>query len=646
LCGIGGWLDRRALTPAAELERIGGAIAQSLLHRGPDSGGVWCDEAAGVALSFRRLAIQDLTPTGAQPMVSASGRFIISYNGEVYNAAELRPELEARGIKFRGHSDTEVILEGCAAWGVEATLRRLIGMFAIALWDRRDRVLTLARDRLGIKPVYYLDGEDRFLFGSELKALRVCPGWTPALDEDAATSYLRFGYVPSPHSIYRGVAKLPPGHILTLRPGAKAALAAFWDLRPFAIAGARSTARFDEREAEDRLDDLLRDAVRRRLISDVPLGAFLSGGIDSSTVVAMMQMSSNAPVRTFSIGFHEEGYDESAYARAVAEHLGTAHTEFTVEPRHALDVVPQLPEWFDEPFADSSQIPTYLVSKLAREHVTVALSGDGGDEIFAGYNRYFWADLLWRRVSATPLPLRQLAAGAMRMLPPCAWDRLFRAVPERWRPPQPGDKMHKLARVVTYDSPDALYRHLVSQWTDPAPLVMRGRETLGPLDDRSLAHDLPGYIPRMQYLDAVTYLPDDILTKVDRATMAVALEGRVPLIDHRVVEYAWSLPLSAKVEGGVGKRILRRVLARYVPDRLVDRPKMGFGVPIGAWMRGPLRDWAETLLSPQRLKREGFLNPEPIAQAWREHQSGTRNWQYPLWTVLMFQSWRERWLPT
>ncbi|MCK6449871.1 MAG: asparagine synthase (glutamine-hydrolyzing) [Alphaproteobacteria bacterium] len=644
MCGIGGWIDRHARTPPAELERIGGAIAASLLHRGPDSGGVWTDETAGVALSFRRLAIQDLTPTGAQPMVSACGRYVIVYNGEVYNAAELRPELEPRGIRFRGHSDTEVILEGCAAWGVETTLRRLIGMFAIALWDRRERVLTLARDRLGIKPLYYLEGVERFIFGSELKALRVCPGWTPELDEDAATAYLRFGYVPSPLSIYRGVAKLPPGHILTLRPNAPASLKPFWDLRPFAVAGARAgNGRFDERAAEEELDELLRDAVRRRLISDVPLGAFLSGGIDSSTVVALMQASSNAAVRTFSIGFREEGYDESAHARGVAAHLGTAHTEFIVEARHALDVVPRLPEWFDEPFADSSQIPTYLVSKLAREHVTVALSGDGGDEVFAGYNRYFWADVLWRRVSAVPLPLRRLASGAMRAVPACAWDRLFRAVPQRWRPPQPGDKVHKLARVVTYDSPDALYRHLVSQWPDPAPLVARGREPQGALDDPAIAEEIPGYVQRMQYLDTVTYLPDDILTKVDRATMAVALEGRVPLLDHRVVEYAWSLPLEAKAHAGVGKRILRRVLARYVPDHLVERPKMGFGVPIGDWLRGPLRDWAETLLAPERLAREGFLEPAPVGQAWREHLSGMRNWQYPLWTVLMFQSWRERW---
>jgi asparagine synthase (glutamine-hydrolysing) len=645
VCGIGGWFDRRALTPEGELRRIAKAMADSIAHRGPDMEGVWAEEAAGIALGFRRLAIQDLSPAGAQPMHSHCGRYVMVYNGEVYNAAELRAELEPRGINWRGHSDTEAMLEGCVAWGLEATVKRLIGMFAIALWDRKERRLSLARDRLGIKPLYYAADDRRVAFGSELKALAAAPGWKPVLDADAAAAYMRFGYVPQPHTIYRGVHKLPPGHILTLGPEGEPTLAAFWSLRPFAAAGAkRALAPFDPVEEEERLDALLRDAVRRRLIADVPLGAFLSGGIDSSTVVALMQQASDRPVRTFSIGFREKGYDESGHARAVAAHLGTDHTEFVVEARHALDVVPKLPEMFDEPFADSSQIPTYLVSALARRHVTVALSGDGGDEVFAGYNRYFWGDLLWRRMAAVPVTLRRLAACATRMVPAGVWDTAFAAVPRRWRPPQPGDKMHKLARVVAYDRPDQLYHRLVSQWTEPERVMAQGAEPPGPFSDPTLAADIPNFIQRMQYVDTVTYLPDDILVKVDRATMAVALEGRVPLLDHRVVEHAWSLPLAAKVEGATGKMLLRRVLRRYVPDRLVERPKMGFGVPIGDWLRGPLREWAETLLAPRRLAAEGVLNPQPVGALWRQHLAGANNWQYPLWTVLMFQAWRERWI--
>ena len=646
MCGIAGWFDRRARTPDAELARIAKAMGDTIVHRGPDMEGIWTDEAAGLALSFRRLSIVDLSPAGAQPMTSACGRYVMIYNGEVYNAAELRKELAPRAIRFRGHSDTEAMLEGCAAWGVEAVTRKLIGMFAFALWDRRERTLSLVRDRLGIKPLYYAVNGDRLMFGSELKTLTVTPDWAPELDTDAAVGYLRYGYVGQPGTIYRGVAKLPPGHILTLRAGQAPSIAPYWELRPFAVEGAKAMngAAFDMQAAEDRLDTLLSDAVRRRMIADVPLGAFLSGGIDSSTVVALMQANSNRPVRTFSIGFREEGFDESQHARAVARHLGTDHTEFYVEPRHALDVVPNLPDYYDEPFADSSQIPTYLVSKLARQHVTVALSGDGGDEVFAGYNRYFWGDYLWRRVSSVPLAVRRAMSGALRMMPVCAWDKAFGVVPRRWRVPQPGEKVHKVARVMTYDQPDQLYRELLSQWDRPDQAARHGSEPPGVLADAALPRDIPGFIPRMQYLDTVTYLPDDILVKVDRATMAVALEGRVPLLDHRVVEYAWSLPLEAKVEGGVGKRLLRRVLDRYVPRRLIERPKMGFGVPIGDWLRGPLRDWAETLLAPKRLAEEGLLDPAVVTATWRTHLAGSRNMQYPLWTVLMFQAWRERWL--
>lgn len=645
MCGIAGLLDRRAETPADALRAEARAMADVLAHRGPDAGEVWIDAPGGLAFGHRRLAIIDLSPGGAQPMVSACGRYAICYNGEVFNFLELRAELESEGCRFRSASDTEVILEGFARWGIAATTRRLIGMFAIALWDRRARTLTLIRDRLGIKPLYYGDFPHRFIFGSELKALRVAHGWTPTLDRDALAGYFRHNYIAAPRTIYREIRKVPPGHILTLAPGRSATIEPYWDMRQVAEDGLSAASRTppSEDEAVEALDQLLRDAVRRRMIADVPLGAFLSGGIDSSTVVALMQAVSNQPVRTFSIGFHEFGYDEAAHAAGVARHLGTDHTELYIDPAHALEVIPRLPEWYDEPFADPSQIPTFLVAEMTRRHVTVALSGDGGDEVFAGYNRYFWADLVARRVAHLPRPLRSAAIAAAHALPPAAWDRAFGVVPARWRPAQAGDKVHKLASLLESSEPDAIYRRLVSQWPEPGRVVRGAVEPKGVLWDESLAAAIPGFIPRMQYLDTVTYLPDDILTKVDRATMAVSLEGRVPLLDHRVVEFAWRLPLSFKVRDGRGKWILRRVLSRYVPERLVERPKMGFGVPIDAWLRGPLREWAEDLLSPKALAADDILDPGPIVALWREHLSGARNWQYPLWVVLMFQAWRQRW---
>ena len=643
MCGIAGMIDRRAATSAESLHEIGRAMADTMLHRGPDAGGVWTDPAAGVALAHRRLSIIDLSPGGAQPMVSANGRYVISYNGEVFNFVELRQELEQLGAKFRGGSDTEVIIEGAARWGLAATVKRMIGMFALALWDRETRTISLVRDRLGIKPVYYLASDTLFAFGSELKAFRACPGWSASLDRDALQAYLRVGYVPQPHSIYREIRKLPPGNILTLAPGKMPTIEPFWDARQVAVSGFTKWSKApDEREAIDGLDSLLRDAVRRRMIADVPLGAFLSGGIDSSTVVALMQAESNRPVRTFSIGFHEQGYDEAAHAKAVAQHLGTDHTELYVEPGHAFDVIPKLPEWYDEPFADSSQIPTFLVSEMTRRHVTVALSGDGGDELFTGYNRYFWAESLWKRFSRIPLPLRQVIAGALRVLPPATWDRLFGLVPDRLRPPQPGDKLYKLAGMLAHDGPQAVYKRLITL-CEPSQLAASGHEPKGIIGDESIARDIPNFPAWMQFIDTVTYLPDDILTKVDRATMAVSLEGRVPLLDHRVVEYAWTLPLSLKIRDGKGKWALRQVLKRYVPDKLIDRPKMGFGVPIDSWLRGPLRDWAEELLSPRALAADGLLRPEPITAMWRDHLSGRNSWHGQLWVILMFQAWRQRW---
>lgn len=645
MCGIAGLWERHRQSAPEALAASVAAMTETLVHRGPDAGDLWIDADAGLAIGHRRLSIVDLSAAGAQPMVSSCGRFVISYNGEIYNADELRPDLEAAGRRFRGYSDTEAIVEGAAVWGVEPTIKRLIGMFAMALWDRSERVLYLVRDRLGIKPLYWADIDGRLLFGSELKALRADRGWSPELDRDALAAYLRFGYVPAPHAIYRGVRKLLPGTILTIRPDRPPAIAAYWSLDEVARHGQGARFAGDEDEAADALDALLRDAVGRRMVADVPLGAFLSGGIDSSTIVALMQAQSARPVRTFSIGFHEPGYDEGQNAAAVARHLGTEHTELYASPQHALEVIPLLPEMYDEPFADSSQVPTYLVSKMTREHVTVALSGDGGDELFAGYTRYFRGEALWRAIDATPQPVRALAACGVRALSPAAWSALGAIIPEQRRPAQFGDKMHKLAGVLG-GAPEAsaFYRQIISLWVDPSSVVRAGSEPSGPLEDSGLQALVPDFVERMQYLDTLTYLPDDILTKVDRASMAVSLEARVPFLDHRLVAFSWSLPPAMKAGNGIGKRLLRRVLDRYVPRELVDRPKMGFAMPVHSWLRHELRDWAETLLDERRLAQEGIFKPAEIRRRWREHQGGKRNWQSQLWAVLMFQAWKERWL--
>ena len=644
MCGIAGILDLSGKAGGGVSPEALSAMCEVLRHRGPDGDGDWIDATAGIALGHRRLAIIDLSAAGAQPMISSCGRFVISYNGEVYNAPELRSELAALGRRFKGHSDTEVIVEGCAAWGIEATVERLNGMFTFAAWDRSERVLYLVRDRLGIKPIYWARFGGLLLFGSELKALRAHPGWRPELNRDALAAYMRYSYVPSPLTIYQGVHKLRPGCILRARAGEEPRITTFWDLERISTDGQRSRFPGNEEEAADRLDALLNDAVSRRMEADVPLGAFLSGGVDSSTVVALMQANSTRPVRTFTIGFSEVDYDEARYAAAVARHLGTDHTELYLSPEHARDVIPRLPEIYDEPFSDSSQVPTFLVSEMTRKHVTVALSGDGGDELFAGYTRYFQAPTITSLIDGIPRPLLAMGAHAIRALPPSAWRALFMAVPRRWRPPQAGDKMHKLAAVMTEGS-EGFYRGLVSHWTEPERIVTGGREPDGLLSDPRIREFVPDFIERMQYLDTLTYLPDDILTKVDRASMAVSLEARVPLLDHRVVAFSWSLPPAMKARRGVGKWLLRQVLYRYVPPELVDRPKMGFGVPIGEWLRGPLRDWAEDLLDERRLKADGILNPAPIRAKWSEHLAGTINWQYLIWDVLMFQAWKTRWLP-
>jgi len=621
------------------------SMTNAIRYRGPDGNGIWVDKDHGVALGHRRLAIIDVSEAGHQPMHSSCGRYVISYNGEVYNFRDLRTELLAAGRLFKGHSDTEVILEAIAEWGLVVALNRFIGMFAIALWDRDQRQLSLVRDRLGIKPVYYSGTDSIFLFASELKALMGFPGMNKSLDQDAVASFMRHGYIPAPHTVFKSVAKLEPGQILYLEPNLNFRLERYWSLDSAVHQCQPGDQHASDADSIEALDTLLSDAVGRRMIADVPLGAFLSGGIDSSTVVALMQKHSPSPVRTFTIGFNEHEYDEARHAKKIAQHLGTDHTELYVESRAALDLVPELPRHYDEPFADSSQIPTLLVSRLTRNHVTVALSGDGGDEVFAGYNRYFYGRMLTRRLSRVPRPLRAMMATLLTRVPVAAWQRLFNLVPAHLRPPQAGDKVHKLAGLLSESDAD-IYRRLISLWEQPAEVVSGAREYRGLLWDESVERKLPDLVARMQYLDTLTYLPDDILTKVDRASMSVSLEARVPLLDHRVVEHAWSLPMSMKLRGGQGKWLLRQVLYRYVPRLLVDRPKMGFGVPIDHWLRSELRDWAEELLSPRLLERDGLLNRDLIHRRWAEHLSGVRNWQYPIWNVLMFQAWRQAWLPT
>ncbi len=633
MCGITGFVG--SPVGAGELTTVVRAMCDALAHRGPDDAGEWIDPSAGVAIGFRRLAIIDLSPAGHQPMISASGRFVATLNGEIYNFEELRGELRAQGRapEFRGHSDTEVMLAAFEAWGVEAAVKRFNGMFAISVWDAAERRLHLVRDRMGVKPLYYGFANGTFLYGSELKALRRHPSFDARIDRAALRLYLRFTYVPAPYSIYEGIAKLMPGTILTLDPATRTtATTTYWSARDAAAAGARDRFVGSEEEASHELEALLRDAIRLRMIADVPLGVFLSGGVDSSLVTALMQAESASPVKSFSIGFADAAYNEAPFAAAVARHLGTEHTELTVHDRDALALIPRLGAMYDEPFADSSQIPTHLVSALARRHVTVSLSGDGGDELFGGYTRYFIGQRLFRAMSKVPRPLRPPIGRALRSISPRAYDRLR---------PRLGERVHKVARVLSAGDVDRMYFELVSHWADD---LVRGQGAGGgaqvvPVLNREQWPALDDPVERMMFFDQISYLPDDILAKVDRASMATSLESREPLLDYRLVELAWRLPLSMKVRGGKGKRVLRRVLYRYVPETLIERPKMGFGIPLGSWLRGPLREWAEALLDPAAIRAYGLIDPEPVQQKWREHVSGRADWNYHLWAVLMLQVW-------
>jgi asparagine synthase (glutamine-hydrolysing) len=611
-------------------------------HRGPDDGGTWIDAEAGVALVHRRLSIVDLSPAGHQPMMSSNGRYVISYNGEVYNYQALRADLKKKGYTFRGHSDTEIILETICEIGIEATVDRLNGMFAIALWDRRDRTLTLIRDRVGIKPLYWSNSSGVFLFASELKGLHGHPAFSPQIDRSAVAAFLRHNYIPAPRTIYQNVFKLQPGTILTLAWNKRPAIKRYWDAREIACSGLASPLIGTDSELTDELDALLKDAIKMQMLADVPLGSFLSGGIDSSAVTALMQAVSSRPVKTFSIGFEMPEFNEAPHAAAVARHLGTDHTEITVSARQAIDVIPELPEFYDEPFADSSQIPTYLVSAATRRNVTVALSGDGGDELFAGYTRYAFADRTWRRLSLLPIQARRAIAAGLEIRSANQWDHIFAFISSRHRPTQLGEKLHKVAAALRLADGTSLYRRLVTHW-EPSDLMERVDEYKGVLWDQTVTRDFPQLIEQMQFQDLVTYLPDDILTKVDRASMAVALEARVPLLDHRVVEFAWRLPRVTKIRHGMTKWLLRQVLYRYVPQALIERPKMGFGIPLAEWLRGPLRNWAEHLLDEKRIREAGLLNASLVRKVWADHLSGNRNEQYLLWDVLMLEAWRDRW---
>lgn len=656
MCGIAGFVGYRGL-PAGSAADVASRMGDAIRHRGPDDAGIWRDEAAQVALAHRRLSILDLSRAGHQPMISASGRYAMVFNGEIYNHLELRAALDrvdadgAAVVAWRGYSDTETLLAGIEAWGLEETLRRSTGMFAIALWDRQSRALSLARDRMGEKPLYCGWQRGVFLFGSELKALRAHPAFVGEINRDAITLQLRHNYIPAPYSIYRGIGKLPPGTLLRLDSSALRGDSVewlefarpYWSIEESVERGRLFSFAGSDAEAVVELDGLLQVAVARQMVADVPLGAFLSGGVDSSTVVALMQSQSARPIKTFTIGFHESGYNEAEHAKVVARHLGTEHTELYVTPGQALDVIPRLPALYDEPFSDSSQIPTFLISEMTRRHVTVSLSGDAGDELFGGYTRYTRASRLLKWFARAPGFLRAGVTAATRAFSAESWDLVAAPIkpflPLRMR--NVGDKLHKFADLAELSGRMEIYRQFVSHWQSPEKVVLGGAEP-GEFFARTLRErgDME-FVETMMLADALSYLPDDILVKVDRAAMAVSLETRVPFLDHRVVEFAWRLPLSMKIRRGQGKWILRQVLNKYVPKELIERPKMGFGVPIDSWLRGPLRDWAESLLDESRMRREGFFNPAPIRQKWTEHQAGARNWQYHLWDVLMFQAWLE-----
>lgn len=654
MCGFAGYLTNNA-NVLANAEVIANAMAQTIQHRGPNDSGVWVDVNAGVALAHRRLSVLDLSPAGHQPMVSRSGRYVIAFNGEIYNHLKLRRELDlgvglaiaAKEACWKGHSDTETLLAGFEAWGIEATLKKTVGMFAISLWDRDEKVLTLARDRMGEKPLYYGFQKNTFLFGSELKALKAHPDFLSEIDRDVLCLYLRHCYIPAPYSIYKGIQKLLPGTYVQVQLADDASSQSllpkvYWSLAEVANEGVTRPFKGSDAEAIAVVDSQLKQSIGLQMLADVPLGAFLSGGVDSSTVVALMQAQSTKPVKTFSIGFDEAGYNEAEYAKAVAKHLGTEHTELYVTSAEAMNVIPLLAEMYDEPFADSSQIPTFLVSKMSKQYVTVSLSGDAGDELFCGYNRYLFADT-WKKLEYTPIGLRKLGSQAINLIQPETWDRFFQKISKlKKMPDNMGGKLEKLAKAMKSNTIQDAYYALVSDIDQPEQIVLGASELESWLTKVGMKSTFKDAKLHMMFMDAMTYLPDDILVKVDRAAMANSLETRVPFLDHRVVELAWQLPMNMKVRDGKTKWILRQVMYQYVPKELIERPKAGFGIPLGEWLRGPLRDWVESLIDEERLLQEGYFNVHYIRNLWHAYLSGKRNHQSLLWSILMFQAWLER----
>ena len=646
MCGFTGFLSKDNSLGVQQRRKMGADMLQTIAHRGPDAGDIWQDPDAGCLLAHRRLSIIDLSAEGAQPMESASGRYIMAYNGEVYNFLELRRDCEAKGTVFRGRSDTEVMLATIEAYGLNQALQKFNGMFAFALWDRKERTLHLARDRMGKKPLYVGWAGKTLVFGSELKALRAHPDFSAALNKDALTLYMRHACVPSPHCIYENVWSLPAGHRLkidleSLAPAQNlsADMEAYWDHTE-----AMSTARMrkDENLSDDQaiaeFEALLGTCVEERMISDVPLGAFLSGGIDSSAVTALMQSRASKPVKTYSVGFQEAGFDESVYAAKVAAHLGTDHHEIKLGGRDALDVIPLLSTIYDEPFADISAIPTYLVCKFARADVTVALSGDGGDEMLGGYNRHVMGPKLWRRMRTMPKFARGILGALIRTVPPAQWSRALKNLP------QAGTRVHKIADILSKGSEREIYMSLLSTFDDPASLVKGGGEPQIPLTDPAKQTNGLSFAEKMMLWDSMCYLPDDILVKVDRASMAVSLEARAPLLDKRIFDYSWSLPERFKIRNGQGKWLLREVLARHVPRELFERPKQGFAMPVGDWLTGELREWAEVLLDERAMQADGILDAKIVQKLWADHKAGRGNHAERLWTILMFQGWKEKWL--
>lgn len=626
MCGLTGFWDFSSRYSSDQLSDIANSMVAKIIYRGPNDHNIWLDLKNGLAIGHCRLAVLDLTETGKQPMQSTSGRFVISYNGEVYNAPLIKKELINLGHAFKGTSDTEVIVQAIEEWGILAATQKFIGMFAFAVWDQKLQQLHLVRDRLGVKPLYFGLVANNFFFGSELKSLLVHPLFEKKINQVALTKFIQFNYIPAPYSIFEQVFKLEPATILTINKQQQINKLLYWDLAKIS-----SSQKFINSQDQllDNLHYLLKDSTHMRMLSDVPLGAFLSGGVDSSLVVALMQELSNSQVKTFTIGFNESSYNEANFAKKVAEHLGTNHRELILAPKQAIDLIYQLPHIYDEPFADSSQIPTLLVAKLAKEQVTVVLSGDGGDELFAGYNRYYLWNNIFSKISWLPRSIRQLITNSIYKISLNNWQLLNKIIKIN----NLGDKLYKLANILPFDTAEDFYTKVISFWLDHNPLLHPE------INNKYNNIRLPNFIENMQFLDQTSYLPDDILVKVDRATMAYSLEAREPLLDHRLVEFAWQLPMNYKIRGTQQKWILKEILAKYLPKQLIDRPKMGFGVPIDIWLRSELRDWAVTLLDPKKLEQQGLFNSNTVNYKLQQHLAGTRNYQYDLWGVLMFQSW-------